>query len=123
MDVRTDSRSLGQLVTNLISDIGTLIQQEVSLARSEVNERISKVGSGVGRMLFGGAIMYAGLTIMLLAAVIELALILPQWLAALSVGSLVTLIGLIFMLSGRRALSQVNPLSDRGSKKRDSNAD
>ena len=114
MDARTDSRSLGQLVTNLISDVGTLIQQEVSLARSEVTERIAKVGSGVGRMLFGGAIMYAGLTIMLLAAVIELALILPLWLAALAVGALVTLIGLVFMLSGRRALSQVNPLADRG---------
>ncbi len=123
MDVRTDSRSFGQLVTNLISDVGTLIQQEVALARSEVNERISKVGSGIGRMLFGGAIMYAGLTIMLLAAVIELALILPQWLAALSVGVLVFLIGMVFMLSGRRALSQVNPMSDRGSKKHSSEAD
>jgi hypothetical protein len=123
MDVRTESRSIGQLVTNLISDVGTLIQQEVSLARSEVTERVSKVGSGVGKMLFGGAIMYAGLTIMLLAAVIELALILPQWLAALSVGSLVTLIGLIFMLSGRSALSQVNPMADRASKKHSASAD
>src|SRR5215470_6994825 len=119
MDVRTDSRSFGQLVTNLISDVGTLIQQEVSLARSEVTERISKVGAGVGRMLVGGAIMYAGLTIMLLAAVIELALILPLWLAALSVGALVTLIGLVFTLSGRRALRQVNPLADRGNKTHD----
>lgn len=118
MEVPTENRSFGQLVTNLIADVGTLIQQEISLARSEVTDRISKAGVGVGRMLFGGAAVYAGLTLMLLAAVIELALILPQWLAALAVGAIVTLIGLLFMWSGRRALRQVSPLPDKGSKKR-----
>jgi xanthine/uracil permease len=103
-----DERSLRTLLSDLWRQTSTLIADEIELAKAEMNEKASQVGSGVASIATGGAILLAGLIVLLFAAVAALALVLPEesapWLAPLIVGGVVMLIGAAVLASGRRAL-------------------
>jgi Putative Actinobacterial Holin-X, holin superfamily III len=101
MSPHPDSHSLGDLVSGLISDLSQLIHQEVDLARSEMTERASHVGGGISTLFVGGAVIYAGYCLMLVAAFIGLSQVIPTWLAAMSLGAANALIGLLVVARGR----------------------
>jgi uncharacterized membrane protein YqjE len=101
MSPHTESHSLGDLLSGLISDISQLIHQEIDLARSEMAERASHVGGGISTLVVGGAVSYAGFCLMLVAALIGLSQVIPTWLAAISLGAAIALIGLLIVARGR----------------------
>jgi uncharacterized membrane protein YqjE len=89
-----DDRSLGELFGDLGRQVGTLVRQEVDLAKTELSETASRTGRNVATLAVGGAVAYAGLLVLLLAAVYALiAAGLDSWLAALLVGAVVIAIG------------------------------
>jgi ABC-type xylose transport system permease subunit len=89
-----DDRSLGELFGDLGRQVGTLVRQEVDLAKTELSEKASRTGRNVATLAVGGAVAYAGLLVLLLAAVYALiAAGLESWLAALLVGAVVVAIG------------------------------
>jgi hypothetical protein len=50
----TGEASVGQLMSEIATDLSTLVRQEVALAKAEVREEATKAGKAVG-MLGGGA--------------------------------------------------------------------
>ena len=87
IEVSTESkdRSLKRLVSDLGTDAGLLVRQEIALAKAELKEKAA---------LFAGAglLAYAGLLVLFAAIVLGLIAIgVVAWLAALSVGVLVLL--------------------------------
>ena len=121
MDMTTDRplaassaqpRSLTGLFADLWRETTTLVREEAELAKAEMSDKVSQVGSGIGALAIGGAIAFAGFLLLLGAAVAGLAQVLPPdlapWLAPLILGVVVTVVGLIAVAKGRTHLKARN---------------
>jgi len=59
-----NSPSIGELLSDISSDISTLIRQELELAKAELRQSATKAGKGAG--LLGGAATFAHLALVFL---------------------------------------------------------
>jgi hypothetical protein len=84
-----EERSLGELFSELASETGTLVRQEVALAQAELTKKATDVGKNVGYLVVGGAVGYAAALALTAALIIGLANFIPAWAAALVVGAIV----------------------------------
>jgi Putative Actinobacterial Holin-X, holin superfamily III len=107
-----EDRSFGSLFAELTQETATLVQQEVALAKAEMSEKISQVGSGLATLIIGGFVLFAGLLKLLDAVIFGIAELLPPdltpWLAALIVGGIVAIIGAVMLQKGRSNLKSTN---------------
>lgn len=101
-------KSLGELFADLSRETSTLVRQEVALARVELSEKGSKVGKNVAFLAMGGAIAYAGFLVLLAAAVIVLANVIPLWASALVVGLIVAAVGYFLVQKGMTTLREMD---------------
>jgi uncharacterized membrane protein YqjE len=104
-----DDRSLGQVFSDLSSDLSTLIKQEVELAKVELKSEVSKVGKGAG--MLGGAGLAGWFVLLFLS--LALMFLLDDWLpieaAALIAAGVWAVIAAVLALVGRKRLQQANP--------------
>ena len=100
---------LEELLKRLASETGTLVRQEIALAKAEMREKAQASKSGAS-MLGGGAVvglMAAGaLTAMLILA---LATAMPGWLAALIVTVVLGVVAALLAKSGAAAVKRAMP--------------
>jgi len=110
-----EEKSLGQLLKDLTAETTTLLKQEVDLAKTEMGEKASRVGTNVGSVAVGGAILFAGALALLFAAVNALAEILDRlgvpvtvspWLSPLILGVGLALVGYSFVKKALTTLKQ-----------------
>jgi hypothetical protein len=104
-----DERSLGDLFSDLSRETTTLVRQEVQLAKAELTQSATEAARGIGMLVAGGAVAYAGLLFLLLAIVyglIEAGW--DAWLSALVVGLVVVALGAILVLRARESLKPAN---------------
>jgi hypothetical protein len=97
--------SIGQLLADLVADTSLLIRQEIALAKTELTEMLSALGTGLGLVAAGGLIAFAGSLFLLAAAVIGLATVVQPWLSALLVGGTVVIVGGVVVLCGKSRLT------------------
>lgn len=98
---RKDERSIGQLLKELTHESSTLLKQEVDLAKTEMSEKASRVGTNLGEVAVGGAVALLGAIALVLAAIYGLGAILnnflspetASWLAPLIVGGILAAVG------------------------------
>ncbi|MDQ6618307.1 MAG: phage holin family protein [Pseudomonadota bacterium] len=93
MAERKEERSIGELFSQLANDTTTLVRQEVQLAKVELGQKASQVGTQVGLIGLGGAVAYAGVLAIVAAVILLLGQHMPYWVSALLVGVVVTGIG------------------------------
>lgn len=98
-DRALENRPLGDLFAELANETGTLVRQEVALARAEVTQKAKQIGKNVGYLLIGGAIGYAAFLAVIATLIMLLAKVMPQWGATLLVGVLIA--GLAWLLIGK----------------------
>lgn len=113
MPIEKSERSIPSLLSDFSHQLTTLVQKEVELAKSEVSEKISQVQSGATSLVLGGAVLFAGLLVLLQAAVYGLYELIESWapgpwLSPLVVGAVVLIIGLIMLQQGRKRLKPEN---------------
>lgn len=106
-------QSIGELVKELTSDVGDLIQAELRLAKREVMADAQTMARASAVLAIGGIIALLGLVYLLLAAVFALATTLAPWLAALIVGGIALVIGAVAVVIGLNNLRSVNPMPDQ----------
>jgi hypothetical protein len=107
MAVRGEERSLGELFGDLARDTGTLVRQEVELAKTEMTQKASPAARDIGLLAAGGLVAYAGFLGILAAIVLGLvAAGLDAWLAALLVGAVVAAVGALLVQRGLSALKR-----------------
>jgi len=105
---RAADRPLTGLLTELAQETTTLVRKEVELAKAEMSEKVNQATAGAVSLAAGGMVAFAGVIFLLLAATFGLATIMEPWLAALIVGGVVTVIGIVLVLMGKRRLSARN---------------
>jgi xanthine/uracil permease len=94
MEHREDSRGIGDLLGDLGRQVSTLVRKEIDLARVEVTSSVGRMSRGAAMAGAGGALLYAGLLVLLLAVVLGLIQAgMDAWLAALIVAIVVMVIG------------------------------
>jgi xanthine/uracil permease len=104
-----DERSLGDLFSDLSRETTTLVRQEVQLAKAELSQSATEAARGIGMLVAGGAVAYAGLLFVLLAIVFGLIEAgWDAWLSALVVGVVVVAIGAFLVLRARESLKPAN---------------
>jgi len=107
---RRPESSLGELFSEMTSEISTLFRQEVQLAKTEAKDEVSHAAQGVG--MFAGAGLAGWMTLLFvsLAAAWLLDQAMNTALAFLIVGVVCGVAALILLRIGKRRIKQVEPL-------------
>lgn len=104
-----DTRTLGDIVSDVASDLTTLVRQELDLAKTEAKQEASRAGKGAG--LLAGAGVAGHLVLLFLS--VALMYLLNNWIpvevAAVIVAALWLVVALILGSAGRKALKTANP--------------
>lgn len=104
-----ETRSIGQIVGDITTDMSTLIHQEMDLAKAEMKQEVTKLGKGAG--MFGGAGLAGWFTLFFLS--FALTYLLDNWmpveLAALIVGLVWGAVAAVLALRGRKEIKAANP--------------
>lgn len=103
-------RTLGELFSDLARETGTLVRQEVQLAKTEMAVKAKEAGKD-GAMIGAGAIV-GHIAVLALVAGVILALgeLIPLWLSALFVGVVLGVAAYMLVQKGRERLKFVNPV-------------
>lgn len=104
---RPDERPLGELFSDLVNETTTLVRNEVALAKVEITQKATKVGTNIGSLVIGGAIGYAALLAFCAAVILLLDRVMPAWLAALVVGVIVGVVAWLLISKAMTALKQM----------------
>ena len=101
-----ETQSIATLVHRLTHELATLVRQELTLAGAEFAQILGKTLAAATAVAAGGAVLFAGLLVLLAGAVLGLSHIMAAWLAALLVGIVVSVVGIAAVVAGARALPQ-----------------
>lgn len=94
------ARPLASLFSELTQGTTQLFRKEIELARAEMSQKISQVGSGAAEIAIGGLTLFVALQALVAAAIIGLSFVLEWWLAALVVGVALAIVGGIVLARG-----------------------
>ena len=103
-----DKRSLGDIVGDVTSEFGTLVREEIALAKAEVQQTLSQAVGDVVAIVLGGFVAYTGLLVLIAAAVLGLATAIAPWLSALLIGIVLALVGAILLRRGIKDLGNLS---------------
>jgi hypothetical protein len=110
-----EERSIGELFGELSQDVTMLVKQEAQLAKTEMQQKLSKVTTDLVSLATGGVVLLIGG--LALTAALILLLVHPvgldPWLAALIVGGVFGLVGWMMVQRGMTNLKRIDPTPRR----------
>jgi hypothetical protein len=98
--------TIGGLIRGILTDLKTLIREEIALARVEMREQAGRArGAALSFGLAAGALLF-GVAFLLIAAATAIAELLdwPVWAGFLVIAGLLSVVGFVSLSSGRRQL-------------------
>jgi len=100
---------IADLFKRMAGDVGTLIRQEIDLAKAEMTEKVREAGAAAG--MLAGALVLSMLAAGALTAcfILLLALAMPGWVAALIVTLAYGAIAAALAIVGQRRLRAASP--------------
>jgi hypothetical protein len=116
--VRTDrpevsGRSVGELISEVTTDLTTLMRQELDLAKAEVKQEVTTAGKAAGML---GAAGFAGYMVALFLSIAlwwALANGMDEGWAALVVAAIWGVVAAVLAVLGRDRMRQVSPKPER----------
>jgi hypothetical protein len=114
-DRAVQERSIGELFGQLTQDTALLVRQEVQLAKSEMQQKISRATRDLASLATGGAVVLLGALALTAALILVLAgpVGLAPWLAALLAGVVLAAVGYSMLRRGLRDLKRTDPTPRR----------
>ncbi len=106
-------RGIAALFSDLAREAARLVRQEIALAKAELIDCVTRLGTGAVFVAAGAAILFAALLALGAASILALALVLPAWAGALAVGGALLLAGLGLVLKGRHDMAARGLLPQR----------
>ena len=112
-----NGKPLMGLFSDLWRETSTLVRDEAELAKAELSEKVSQLGTGAAEIAVAGGVVFAGFLVLLFAAVGALELLIDSphalWLAPLIVGLVVMAVGYVLLKRGKSQLSARNLAPER----------
>jgi uncharacterized membrane protein len=107
MAANPDEASLGELFSEMTSDLGLLVRKEIELAKTETKEELTCAGRGAA--MFGAAAVAGMLALLLVsfAAAWGLAVVIPTGWAFLVIGVIYGVVAAVVALRGRDQMKRV----------------
>ena len=93
-------RDIGTIVADVWENVEKLVRQELELGLAELDRRVDKLKAGLMTAAIGGAVLYAGVLVLLAAVVLGLSNVMAPWFAALLVGGVATGTGAVLSQRG-----------------------
>jgi hypothetical protein len=102
--------SMASLLGGIVSDIQTLVRQEIALAKTEMIGEWDKAKTAAGSMAAGAAVLALGGFFLCVTIVCVLAEVvgLPWWASFLIVGGVLTGLGAVLFFTGTHKAAQVH---------------
>jgi uncharacterized membrane protein YqjE len=113
MDEVRSVRPLRDIVGDVALDAQELVRGELTLARVELDRKLDRAIVALVWVFGGMFVGFAGLIVILMAAVYALTYVIPAWAAALAIGVLIAAIGAGLTLSGIKMLSLSKLMPER----------
>lgn len=114
MPSENNARGLPDLLGDLVTQSSTLVREEVRLVRAEMNEKVGQVGTAAGSIGVAGALLLAGLVILLQAvAAFLVSFGLSVAVSHLLVGLVVAAIGYGMLRAGLNRMKATNLTPER----------
>ncbi|MFC3609228.1 phage holin family protein [Stutzerimonas tarimensis] len=112
-NVHQHDHSVGGLLRQLGREVPALFTKELALAKAEISDSLRATKAGVASVATGGAVLLGGFIILLLSAVYGLSNVVAPWLAALIVGAVVVVVGLVMVSAGKKKFEASSFKPDR----------
>lgn len=108
-----NSRSITDVLQDIVANVQTIIRSEVRLAKTELTEEAAKAGKAAG-MLAGG-LLAALFTVwlLLLTILFALATVMPMWAAALLLFVVMAIATAILLISGKKRFKTVHAAPEK----------
>jgi uncharacterized membrane protein YqjE len=102
-------KSTGEMMSDILGNVGNLVRNEADLARAEITESLQKTGASLGAMAVALALAITGLNVIAasLVALVVWAGLAPHW-ASFVVGAALLLVALAIFTSARSALRRID---------------
>ena len=104
---------LGQLISDLSSQMSRLVRDEMRLAQKEFQESAKHAGIGAGLLSVAGLLAVFGFAAIVTAAIAALSLALPVWAAALIVAAVLLLAAGVAGLISKGQVQQASPAPEQ----------
>jgi hypothetical protein len=108
-----NGRPISRIIEDILRHVGEIIRSEMRLAQTEIRQDLRDV-KHAGTFLAAASVagMFA-LGFLLLAAVYGLSTIMPPWLAAITVGGVLGIAGMVLLQRGLNLLKATNMTPER----------
>lgn len=113
MEPVRDDRSVPELLSDLIREVGDMFRKEGALARAEVKQSISSVTTGGETILAGGVALMVGLFVAAQALIVALANVIGAGWAATLVALGLLLIGGVLVAKGKSDIENASIVPER----------
>jgi hypothetical protein len=110
-----DERSVTSLVSGIVNDAQTLMQQQLALFREEIRTDLRKTKEAVTALVAGVAVaaLAVGPLVFLFVALLHELALWPWWASALTVGVVLAVAGGALIAVGVQRFRSFNPLPDQ----------
>jgi hypothetical protein len=112
-----DGKPLLGLFSDLWRETSTLVHDEAELAKAELSEKVTQIGTGAAEIAVAGGVLFAGFLVLLFAAVGGLGLMIDSphaaWIAPLIVGVVVMVVGYVLLKRGQHQLKPASLAPER----------
>jgi uncharacterized membrane protein YqjE len=105
-----DNRPLGELLSEMTSEVSQLFRAEIELAKTEAKEEAAKAARAAVMFGVGGFVGYLAVIMLSFAAAWALAAVIPDGLAFLIVGAVYAVVAMVCFLAGRTRLQEFSPV-------------
>ena len=113
MALRTEDRSLSELLSEVTGELGVLFRKEVELAKVETSEQISRAVKAGAMLGAAGVVAFLAAMLLAWAAAWGLAEVIPTGFAFLIVGAVFLIVAAALGSTGKKKLSNVSPVPDQ----------
>lgn len=108
-----DSRTVPELLADLVRSVPALVRQESQLLRSEMSDKVTQIEVGIGSIVAGAILLFAALLVLLEAIVIALTEFVGAGWAAVIVGAVVAIIGAVLLKKGSDQMKASSLMPER----------
>ena len=114
-DRSVQDHSIGELFGQLTQDMGLLVRQEAQLAKSEMQQKITRATRDLVSLATGGIVVLLGALALTAALILILSgpVGMSPWLSALLVGVALAAVGYVMLQRGLRDLKRTDPTPHR----------
>jgi prepilin signal peptidase PulO-like enzyme (type II secretory pathway) len=105
---RARAKSLVQLVSDLPRLIVDLLKAELNHLKAEFAEKAKYAAVGIGLLAVAALLLFFALGVLIAAAILGLAVVLPAWAAALIVFGVLVVVAVVLALVGIRSFKKMD---------------